>query len=103
MRLFRDQRRLAGHHRAVRLWIHIGSVGRNSLPDRLEASAVDPEPDHLFVKGAPWNLETLQHRRDIAAGLQQTLPAPGALEVLKLVCQRKCSAVSQLVVKATMG
>ena len=44
---------------------------------RLETSAVDTEPDHLLVQGAPWNLEALQRRPDIAAGLKQTGLKPG--------------------------
>ena len=52
-----------------------------------QLAAVDPEPDHLFVQGAPWNLEALQRRRDIAAGLLQTLTDHGALELPDLARQ----------------
>ena len=55
--------------------------------------AVDTEPSHLLVQSAPWNLEALQRRPDIAAGLQQTLPDCGALEVPDLRRQRKWAGV----------
>jgi hypothetical protein len=84
--LFQEQARLALHDRALRSCIF--RLGRNPLPmQRLETSALDPEPDHLLVQGAPWNLEALQRSRDIAAGLQQTLPDRGALEVPDLARQ----------------
>src|SRR5882762_8876326 len=60
---------------------------------RLETSAIDTEPSHLLVQGAPWNLEELQRRPDIAAGLKQTLPDRGALEVPDLGRQRKWASV----------
>jgi hypothetical protein len=45
---------------------------------------VDSQARHLLVQGAPWNLETLQCRPDVATGFQQASLDRRALEFLDL-------------------
>src|SRR5262245_27701879 len=92
----------AAHDRTLRL--RRIDVGCNPWPiEWLETSPVDPEPDHLLVQCAPGDLEALQRRPDVAAGLQQALLNCATLEFLHLGRQGKRAGVRRMVLRLLLG